>query len=156
MSIITTSKCACCHTDITTGDLCREHAAQKLNIEVLESMIVGAGRGLFSMGVFKPRQKICQYKGEYLTSEELEKRYPGDCLAPYVAKIQHDDGVYGYIDARISTSCFARFVNSASSRGEENACLEYDGHICWLVALDPIQPSHEIIIDYGEEFFIIK
>jgi hypothetical protein len=60
-------------------------------LKIKQSLIPGAGKGLFVWDTTKPagevvfrrNQLVTPYEGEHVTAEELQERY-GDFTAPYI------------------------------------------------------------------------
>lgn len=60
--------------------------------------------------IFEEGETIAEYNApedDIIDQEELEKRYPGDTLAPYAFKITKNR----YVDARSSLASVARYAN---------------------------------------------
>lgn len=78
-------KQAGCGELVTLGmPYCPVHTAQKYGVRYDVSKIKNAGCGLFSTRAFEKGENICAYGGEEIDIHELNRRYPGDALGPYV------------------------------------------------------------------------
>ena len=115
----------------TRGDhLCWIHGMSDLHVRVKPSQIQAAGKGLWAEDrsqpanaiLFRPREEICTYKGKVMDQAKFDRKYPenrpGAKKPAYVYKIQNDR----YVDAKKSTSCFGRFINSAFGTRERQNC----------------------------------
>src|SRR5438045_701927 len=75
-------------------DLCWSHSITDLCLRVKESNIPDAGRGLFACQhrvppdhiVFRPGDILCEYQGEIIDTDEVDRRYTFDRTAPYTVK----------------------------------------------------------------------
>lgn len=96
-----------CDAETKTGAACRKqaviglpfcyiHSKTYLRLEVRDSEIEGAGKGVFAYNphadhgrVFSRGQFICEYVGEVLTKDEVDERYgdTDDLTAPYVIQV---------------------------------------------------------------------
>lgn len=163
----------------------------KVSLRVKPSRIAAAGRGLYvdaaasgvgaaaRKAVFKAGQTIARYTGKILTQKQLDKRYPGDELAPYAIRAGKVNGRRVYIDGRSWKSSVARYANdgcaspspSARARGatgygkqrsvngvpvhcaRTNAWLKGKKGKVWLVALKDLRDGDEIYTEYGEQYW---
>jgi SET domain-containing protein len=109
-----------CNAETKTGTRCRNnvviglpycfiHTRTELNLQIQESEIEGAGKGVFAHNphadngrVFKRGEFICEYLGEVLTADEVDERYGHtlDTTAPYVIQVSAN-----------------RFIDAACKRG---------------------------------------
>jgi hypothetical protein len=117
------------------------------------------GKGLFAFGknrqiIFRRQDIIAQYKGEFLTADQLERRYPGDTLGEYV--IQDGDII---IDARNTNSGVGRYANDCNGRirrGQQcNAKFETRRNNIYLIAKKNIYAGEEILVSYGREYWMM-
>ena len=79
---------------------CRFHLRERLNLDILNSTISGAGRGLFSLIPRLKGDHLVDYVGECLNASELEQRYPKENV--------------GIFALALSSSCF---IDAALFRG---------------------------------------
>lgn len=132
---------------------CAMHGRREMNFDVRDSKIPGAGKGLFACKSdrvkFLKDQIICFYKGEIITTQEANRRYPGKNDGDYLFQISGTDYV---IDAENKTSCYARYINAAKgSIYKPNVAYEQDGNQIAIVALHDIQDGDEVLVsNYGE------
>jgi hypothetical protein len=151
-----------CKNRTLRDGLCWVHAIKDKKLQVKDSGIPGAGKGLFAVSkmptakggegsevVFKPGDVIDTYRGTTMTQEEVDRHYGQDEVAPYVIYSKNQDK---YIDATDPTSCFARFANAAAGSGRRpNAHFEEGARIFpKLVATRRIREGQEVLAQYGE------
>jgi len=120
-------------------------------VEVKDSLLPGAGKGLFAK-VFIPKgSHIVEYKGKITTWKEVDD----------------DDGNNGYIyfvkrhhviDASRHKSAFARYANDARGLKRvkgitNNAEYAEDGLKVFIVAKKNIPAGAEILVEYGKEYW---
>ncbi|HEX4876496.1 MAG TPA: SET domain-containing protein-lysine N-methyltransferase [Chitinophagaceae bacterium] len=121
------------------------------DLEVKESLLPSAGKGLFTK-VFIPKgTRIVEYKGKITTWKEVE----------------HNDGKNGYIyyvkrnhviDASRHSSALARYANDARGirrmKGlANNAEYTEDGLKVYITATKDIPAGSEIFVEYGKEYW---
>lgn len=97
-----------CKKRTTTDHKCWIHASKEDGVRVKKSNIPQAGKGLFAEKDFKKEEKVTDYCGERLTKQQLDQRYDEDETAQYAVQM----GNNYFIDARKSTDCFGRYINS--------------------------------------------
>ena len=120
-------------------------------VEVKESMLPGAGKGLFAKEPIPKGTRIVEYKGKITTWKEVDD----------------DDGNNGYIyyikrhhviDASRHTSALARYANDARGlqrlKGTTNNA-EYveDGLKVYIESRKDIPAGAEILVEYGKEYW---
>ena len=131
---------------------CFIHLKAKKNLQIKESTIANAGKGLFAVAspvdynrvIFKPGDIIIKYGGEVFSRREMEKRY-GDKTAIYTVAT-HGDNV---IDAACARGVAAHANHSATN---PNAILSLRRTGVYLVARRAIRNNQEIFCDYGDEY----
>lgn len=120
-------------------------------LEVKESLLPAAGKGLFTTEFIPKGTKIVEYKGKITTWKEVD----------------HNDGNNGYIyyvkrnhviDASTYPSALARYANDA--RGIQrvkgltnNAEYVEDGLKVYIQAVKDIPAGSEILVEYGKEYW---
>ena len=105
------------------------------------------GNGLFTTKNIKKKTIICDFGGEIISVDTLEKRYPNDTLAEYT--VRQDDHIQ---DAKYVEG-FGRFVNGYDDINKCNARFELiDGNVK-MVAHTFIAANQEILAFYGTNFF---
>lgn len=122
------------------------------HLEVKESIIPGAGKGLFTKVDIPKGTRIVEYKGEILTWKEVEKM--ADYRNGYVFFVFHTH----VIDAWKFKKKVARYANDARGlvriKGINNNC-EY--HVfkrrCYIRAIRNIKAGSELFVDYGREYW---
>ena len=120
-------------------------------VEVKESMLPGAGKGLFAREPIPKGTRIVEYKGKITTWKEVDD----------------DDGNNGYIyyikrhhviDASRHTSALARYANDARGlqrlKGTTNNA-EYveDDLKVYIESRKDIPAGAEILVEYGKEYW---
>jgi tRNA A-37 threonylcarbamoyl transferase component Bud32 len=147
----------------------------KVSLRVKPSRIAAAGRGLFvdakksgRKAVFQAGNRIARYTGKILTQKQLDRRYPGDELAPYAVSAGRVNGKRVYIDGRSWKSSVARYANDgcgakygasrivngvATHCARTNAFLKSVKGKVWLVALKDLRDGDEIYAEYGEGYW---
>ncbi len=123
----------------------------KSKVEVKESNLPGAGKGLFAKELIPKGSRIVEYKGKITTWKE----------------VNDDDGNNGYIyyvkrhhviDASRHASSLARYANDA--RGLQrikgitnNAAYVEDGLKVYIESKKNIPRGAEILVEYGKEYW---
>ena len=135
--------------------LCYNHLLKEKNLRIKQSTVRGLGKGLFALDnnqsrdeiVFKKGEKIIEYGGEVLTSEELDDRYE-DYTAPYGLEVNKSKNIYedGALERGIGTLC-NHSVQKANARFSVNRNNKVS-----LVATKNIKNNSEIFIDYGTDY----
>ena len=121
-------------------------------LEVKESTLPGAGKGLFTKIDIPKGTWIVEYQGEILTWKEVEKM--ADYRNGYVFFVFHTH----VIDAWKYKKKVARYANDARGlvriKGINNNC-EY--HVykrrCYIKAIRNIKAGSELFVDYGREYW---
>ena len=119
-------------------------------LEVKESNISGAGRGLFTSKFIPKGARIVEYKGRVRNWQE----------------VQHDDGNYyifyvtqnHIIDASRYKTSIAKYINDAKGLQKikglnNNAKFILEGHRVFVEAERDIPAGAEILISYGKEYW---
>ena len=75
-------------------DYCHIHTKNELKLQIKNSTIAMAGKGLFAYGnpneiIFKKNTKICDYNGQLINEETLNERYD-EYTAPYAIKLHNN------------------------------------------------------------------
>lgn len=121
------------------------------DLEVRESLLPSAGKGLFTKAFIPKGTRIVEYKGKITTWKEVE----------------HNDGKNGYIyyvkrnhviDASRHSSALARYANDARGirrmKGlANNAEYTEDGLKVYITATKDIPAGSEIFVEYGKEYW---
>lgn len=120
-------------------------------VEVKDSLLPGAGKGLFAK-VFIPKgSHIVEYKGKITTWKDVEDN-DGNNGYIYFVKRHH------VIDASRHKSAFARYANDARGLKRvkgitNNAEYAEDGLKVFIVAKKNIPAGAEILVEYGKEYW---
>ena len=115
-----------------------------------------AGVGLFAFDskqddnaiIFKSGDKICDYNGEIIDDDELQKRY-GDKTAPYTVQIKNDV----YEDAATHRG-IGSLINSSSGTQHKVSCRFSAGKDkkAHIIATKNIRNNEELFISYGRNY----
>lgn len=155
----TKSQRQCKRRTCMTHPYCWQHLQSIMHLQVKDSTIPGAGKGLFAAKlpgknkqkrvVFRANQIIAPYTGEKLTKKQLDQRYPGDTLGQYVLQLSKDR----YIDARKTDSSVARYANSCQKTSKKcNAKLANNTGNLKVKPNVNIKEGEEILTSYGKEY----
>ena len=119
-------------------------------LRVLPSTIEGAGNGLFARTLIKEKEQICDYRGETVSQEDIERE---DFDKTYVFSWPVGD-TWMHVDAKKEDSGFGRFINDPRDETKVNARITRRGNKLVVVATTEILPGEEIFIDYGYEYWL--
>jgi SET domain-containing protein len=119
-------------------------------LEVKESNIPGAGKGLFTKEFIPKGSRITEYKGRIRTWKEVENE-DGNYYIFYV----NADCV---IDASRQKKVLARYINDAKGLKKikgltNNADFVVDGLQAFVEAKKDIPAGAEIFVGYGKEYW---
>src|ERR1700756_5119631 len=129
---------------------CRFHLRSVLKLDVDNSTIPGAGRGLFSLVDRPVGFPLVDYMGELISAEETERRYPLNSSGTYCLKISN-----------------SFFIDSALSRGI-GALINHPGKgmkpnvkfvVCTrkrsarLETIEKVKAGDEIFVSYGDDYW---
>ncbi|MDB5250244.1 MAG: nuclear protein [Segetibacter sp.] len=119
-------------------------------LEVKESNIPGAGKGLFTTKFIPKGTRITEYKGRVRTWEEAQ----WDDTNLYIFYV-NDDYV---IDANRRKKTVARYINDAKGLQKikglyNNAQFVKDDLRVFVEATKDIAAGSEIFVDYGKEYW---
>ena len=134
------------------GNMCRVHSTAVLGLEVKESLIAGAGDGLFATRRFERGDVVCEYgPGTVMTSEAFR-------LSPsaYGCRLWR-----GVLDCRRTDQGFGRYCCAANQARQVNAQLIAEsklvkrgsGSRVYVQALKTIEPGSEIYVKYGKNWW---
>ncbi|KAL3658126.1 hypothetical protein V7S43_016969 [Phytophthora oleae] len=129
--------------------LLRALALEDNGVEVRDSNIPGAGKGLFATKLHPRGSTVCVYSGEVLPNEAAWKLKD----KAYLMKL--GDGVY--VDALNCPNVLARYINDC--RGH---CGGFNVHFqkrpedgkADVVAMRDIQPGQELYVNYGRLYWL--
>lgn len=129
--------------------LLRAEPVAENGLEVRESKIPGAGKGLFATRLHERSSTICEYSGVVLPNEVAWKLHDKS----YLMKI--GDNVY--VDALKCPDVLARYINDCRGRrGGFNVHFvkrPEDGRAD-VVAMRDIQPGEELYVNYGRLYWL--
>lgn len=119
-------------------------------LEIRESTIPGAGKGLFTNMFIPKGTRIVEYKGRIKTWKEVENED-----ANYYIFYINEDRI---IDASNYKQSLARFINDAKGLKKikglhNNAQFVVDGLRVFVDATKDIAAGAEILLGYGKEYW---
>lgn len=139
----------CTRTTVIGSPFCYTHLLYQHHLRIKPSTLPNSGKGLWAMTgkpgneiLYRPGERICEYKGERLTGAQIEERY-GDFTAPYGLNV-HDDV---HIDGALVRGV-ANLANSWA--GHQNSTLNTRGDRAFLKATKNIRNNQEIFCSYGQ------
>lgn len=104
--------------------------------------------GLYAEKAFEVDDRIVEYTGEKLTTDQYERRYKTEQLGSYGLALSEKY----VIDARRTDAGVARYACDYHGSGQKpNAEYVNFGGRVWIVATRRIKPGEEIFTDYGED-----
>ncbi len=119
-------------------------------LEVKESTIPGAGKGLFTKVAINKGTRIVEYKGTIKTWKEVKHHYNNY----YIFYVNRNH----VIDAQRSKKAVARFINHAHGFNKvlgirNNAAFVIDGKNVFVDAIRHIAAGSEIFVSYGKDYW---
>jgi len=119
-------------------------------LEVKESTIPGAGKGLFTSKFIPKGTRIIEYKGRIRTWKEVEHEDQNF----YIFYVSEDH----VIDGSRNTKSLARYINDARGlkkiKGLSNNCeFICDGLRVFVEATKDIPAGAELFLSYGKEYW---
>ena len=123
------------------------------DLEVKESQIPGAGKGLFTKRDIKKGERIVEYLGEIITEAECDRRAEKDQYG-YIFFINKSR----CIDAFHTPEAIARYANDAKGLSRikglnNNCCYSIYQNRGWIEAEKNIKAGSEILVSYGAEYW---
>lgn len=123
------------------------------DLEVKESQLPGAGKGLFTKRDIKKGERFIEYLGEIITEAECDRRAEKDQYG-YIFFINKSR----CIDAFHAPEAIARYANDAKglTRIKElnnNCCYSIYKNRGWIEAEKNIKAGSEILVSYGAEYW---
>lgn len=120
-------------------------------VEVKESILPGAGQGLFAKDFIPKGTRITEYKGKITTWKEVDDDDGNNGYIYYVKR-------HHVIDASRHTGTFARYANDARGlqrvRGvSNNAGYVEEGLKVYIESRKDIPAGNEILVEYGKEYW---
>jgi hypothetical protein len=123
-------------------------------VEVRDSTIPFAGKGLFAIKTFKVGDNICPYTGEVLTKEDLDRIY-GPRLAVYALSVTKDYFIDAVDPNKSSLARYANDYRGSDDVNSPNARLTGNANskTARIEAAKTIHPGEEIFLNYGDEYW---
>ena len=120
------------------------------HMEVKESTIPGAGKGLFTKIFIRKGTRIVEYKGRLTTWKEVENDYKNG----YIYSINAKD----VIDAKTFKKALGRYANDASGLGRKKGLSNNSEYVAgglkiYIEAVKDIPAGSEILVAYGKEYW---
>ncbi|HEV7780669.1 MAG TPA: SET domain-containing protein [Chitinophagaceae bacterium] len=120
-------------------------------IEVKESVLPGAGQGLFAKEFIPKGTRIVEYKGKITNWKEVDDRDGSNGYIYYVKR-------HHVIDASRRRSALARYANDARGlcrvKGvTNNAEYTEEGLRVFIESRKDIPAGAEILVEYGKEYW---
>jgi SET domain-containing protein len=120
-------------------------------IEVKESVLPGAGKGLFAKEFIPKGTRIVEYKGKITNWKEVDDNDGNNGYIYYVKR-------HHVIDANRHPSALARYANDARGlcrvKGvKNNAGYTEEGLRVFIEARKDIPAGTEILVEYGKEYW---
>ena len=120
-------------------------------VEVKESLLPGAGKGLFAKKNIPKGTKIVEYKGKITTWKEVEHNDGENGYIYYVKR-------YHVINASRHASALARYANDAKGLQRvkgivNNAEYIEDGLKVYIQSTKDIPAGTEILVEYGKDYW---
>lgn len=162
MSVRTCDRCTaprkaggrCTRRTCKVGPMCWQHTRLLAGLAVKKSGLPGAGDGLYAHRAFPARSFVSKYTGERLTPAEVNARYPGDAVAPYVLQV----GRNRFVDARATNSGPARYANDCRAPDRRarrcqgnNTQFRRNGDLATMSR--PVRAGDELFVSYGREYW---
>eukprot|EP00668_Euglena_longa_P036436 GGOE01046833.1.p1 GENE.GGOE01046833.1~~GGOE01046833.1.p1 ORF type:complete len:197 (+),score=39.76 GGOE01046833.1:273-863(+) len=127
------------------------HGHRPHTLEVRDSLIEGAGQGLFVTQPFHRGDVLCVYRGTPLTLRQFLVTYNRDY-------VMGGFGLNVHVDARPHPEVLARYINDNFAANSRNvAFVKLRGFPeALVVALRHIAPGEELYASYGEVYWRAK
>lgn len=142
-----------CKRHVTMGiPFCFQHRLQN-KVRVEKSRIPHSGLGLFAHEkghqdiVFKPKEKIAPYSGEYVDNKTILTRY-GSHTAPYGLKLNAANNLDGATRRGLGTLANHQKTQKSNARFS----VAKGKNEAYLVATKRIREGDEIYVNYGSNY----
>ncbi len=144
-----------CKNHTTIGqNYCHVHRKSMLHLQIKDSTISQAGKGLFASGtgiIFRKGDRICMYNGQLIDKEELLRRYHDD-TAPYGIQLHKKNGEDQYEDGALERG-IGSLANHSRIKSKINARLSIShNNRAQLIATKNIRGGKEIFVNYGDDY----
>lgn len=120
------------------------------------SILKGAGKGLFTNSLIKRGERVVEYTGDIITWKECERRNEAmkDGIGAYYFYISAKK----CIDAQHHLDSMARYCNDANGFTKvvglkNNARFEIIKNKVYIIASRNLKPGDEIFVAYGREYW---
>lgn len=117
------------------------------------------GMGMFAVKSFDKDELVVPYIGEYISDDELDRRYRGD-NAPYAINVGGGQtldsactrGLGSYAnDYRTDPKDHRKNKAAINAELSDERSTEFGG--VWVKAIKKIAPGQEVLVDYGKEYW---
>mmetsp|Transcript_25742 Transcript_25742/g.66589 ORF Transcript_25742/g.66589 Transcript_25742/m.66589 type:complete len:191 (+) Transcript_25742:13-585(+) len=128
-------------------------AAHNRGLDVRESLIPGAGLGLFATRSFARGETICEYTGRVLTLRQILRM-----SVPEREYVMGGFGLNTFVDAGPDANMLARYINDNQDDSALNAefvRIMYD-HRALVIATRNVKPGEEIYASYGSRYWVSR
>ena len=140
-----------CKNRTCHSGLCWQHLKKEQHLRIKPSQIPNAGLGLWTTKSFKAGDRVDVYKGEELTRQQVDARYPGDELAVYTI-CAGDDARSKCIDGRKTNSSAARFANDARGTAGLRNNVEIPRTVMKIKGKG-VPANRELFLNYGATYW---
>jgi hypothetical protein len=135
-------------------EYCSTHLPMAKHLQIRESTIENAGKGLFAYLenapnnsiVFRNGDTICQYNGEHISRQELMNRYQGK-TAPYAFQLNQNEMIDSALDRGIGS-----LANTKANHNNARFSINNQNHTVSIKATKNIRNNEEIFIPYGRSY----
>lgn len=152
----TTKSGSRCKRKVVIGTpICFTHLKSKMFLEIANSTIPNAGKGLFARKpsapnnavVFEKGDFIANYDGQVISQEELLRRYNQN-TAPYAVSLTKKSGL-------VEDAALSRGVGSLLSHKPRSANVRFSlgrNNRVKIVATRNIKNNQELFVNYGNDY----
>lgn len=132
---------------VTPLPIVAAEGTESTHLEVKESWIRGAEKGLFASAPMAKGQLVCRYTGQSLATAEAMRTTDKS----YLMRL----GAFTYVDARESPLCLARYINDCRNPLGYNVVFHKKpaDRSADVVALRDIDLGEELFADYGKWYW---
>ena len=163
----TTKGAACSRMSTLTLPYCWQHMGKYLHLAIAPTTLTDTnGRllkmnGLFARApdnraetiVFKKNEMITPYFGERITKEELDQRYHGDAVAPYVLETKEAETLFDLACTRGVGAWSNMCLTPGNCRNNAELLEQADDSYPIIQATKNIKHNQEILCNYGPTYF---
>ena len=136
----------------TTKKSEKKYLQRGVDIEVKQSKIKGAGKGVFALRDIKKGEVLNFYKGKKITEEQYERMKKD---SDYAFSVTCKGKEILYDAQKVKDGNWTRYMNHARGRGKgENVEPYYYGCKVWFRTIRPIKKGTELLFDYGDEYWV--